>query len=191
MDFFANKFEIKAAAEKLASAGPSVLQRVVRLRQFAIASMTIVGITVFSGAFVAGNLAGLMYSDWPLMAGKFVPDGIAEQWDEFNPRFRNVFENIALVQFDHRMLAYTTLGVISMLWFTARGLRGHLSSKTMLRVNLMLGAVWTQASLGVATILAGVPVELGVVHQAGALTTWTLSIWLLHHLRYVRLALRV
>jgi heme A synthase len=61
----------------------------------------------------------------------------------------------------------------------------------MLRVNLMLGAVWTQASLGVATILAGVPVELGVVHQAGALTTWTLSIFLLHNLRYVRLALRV
>jgi heme A synthase len=180
LDFFTNKVEIKAAAERLAKAGPAVLQRVARLRQFAIASMAIVGVTVFSGAFVAGNLAGLMYvpsspltalfhclspptslhhptlppsspttplyllppfdggtatmqlndmlaaeyrpvaysatptsrrhsynnrySDWPFMAGKFVPDGIGEQWEEFSPRFRNVFENIALVQFDHRML---------------------------------------------------------------------------------------
>ena len=90
-----------------------------------MAATTIVGITVFSGAFVAGNLAGLAYNDWPWMAGKFVPLGIAEEWDQFTPRFRNLFENIAMVQFDHRMLAYTTLGVVTTMWVAARGCRSE------------------------------------------------------------------
>jgi hypothetical protein len=39
------------------------------------------------------------------MGGQFVPAGIKEEWDRFTPGIRNVFENVALVQFDHRMLA--------------------------------------------------------------------------------------
>ena len=40
------------------------------------------------------------------MGGRFIPAGIQEEWNRFTPRVRNVFENVALVQFDHRMLAY-------------------------------------------------------------------------------------
>ena len=189
MDFFASKEKTNQLAEKLSKSATDVIKKVVRIRQFAVAACTIVGITVASGAFVAGNLAGLAYNDWPWMAGKFVPLGIAEQWDQFTPRVRNVFENIAMVQFDHRMLAYTTLGVVSTMWAVARGVRGQLPANTLFRMNCLLAAVWGQASLGVATIMMNVPVELGVMHQAGALTSWTLSIWLLHSLRFVRLVL--
>lgn len=187
MDFFASKVKTAELAEKMSQSASAVIKKVVRIRQFAIGACTLVGITVFSGAFVAGNLAGLAYNDWPWMAGKFVPLGIAEQWNDFTPRVRNVFENIAMVQFDHRMLAYTTLGVVTAMWATARGVRGQLPAATMFRMNCLLAAVWGQASLGVATIMMNVPVELGVMHQAGALTSWTLSIWLLHSLRFVRL----
>jgi len=187
MDFFASKVKTAELAEKMSQSASAVIKKVVRIRQFAIGACTLVGITVFSGAFVAGNLAGLAYNDWPWMAGKFVPLGIAEQWNDFTPRVRNVFENIAMVQFDHRMLAYTTLGVVTAMWATARGARGQLPAATMFRMNCLLAAVWGQASLGVATIMMNVPVELGVMHQAGALTSWTLSIWLLHSLRFVRL----
>ena len=47
-----------------------------------------------------------------------------------------------------------------------------------------------QATLGVVTILMYVPVELGVLHQAGALTAWTASLWLLHSVRFVKVAAR-
>lgn len=36
----------------------------------------VLGITVISGAFVAGNDAGRAYNDWPLMAGQWIPNEI-------------------------------------------------------------------------------------------------------------------
>ena len=48
-----------------------------------------------------------------------------------------------------------------------------------------MGAAWAQASIGVATIMMHVPIPLGVLHQAGALTVWTVALWLLHALRGV------
>eukprot|EP00511_Aplanochytrium_stocchinoi_P006071 CAMPEP_0204830946 /NCGR_PEP_ID=MMETSP1346-20131115/9500_1 /ASSEMBLY_ACC=CAM_ASM_000771 /TAXON_ID=215587 /ORGANISM="Aplanochytrium stocchinoi, Strain GSBS06" /LENGTH=305 /DNA_ID=CAMNT_0051961563 /DNA_START=356 /DNA_END=1270 /DNA_ORIENTATION=+ len=85
-----------------------------RMRSVGLLSVLFTGITFFSGAFVAGNDAGHAYNDWPKYAGKWIPD---ELWDSsLEPGWRNVFENTATVQFDHRNFAYTTalvvLGVI-------------------------------------------------------------------------------
>ena len=52
------------------------------------------GLTVFSGGFVAGNHAGLAYSDWPYMGGQLIPNDI---WDD-KLGWRNFFENIPTVQ---------------------------------------------------------------------------------------------
>lgn len=181
---------IKSNVEAAIATSPDVLRRLGRLRNGMVATASIVGLTVISGAFVAGNLAGLAYNDWPLMAGKFVPAGISEEWDRFNPPVRNLFENIAMVQFDHRILAYTTLAVTTTMFFAARGLKGHLPANVMFRAKLLTSVVWAQATLGVVTILMYVPVELGVLHQAGALTAWTASLWLLHSVRFVKVAAR-
>jgi cytochrome c oxidase assembly protein subunit 15 len=40
-----------------------------------------------------------------------------------------------------------------------------------------------QYVLGVTTLMNYVPVELGTAHQAGALTLWTLTLWVLHSMR--------
>ena len=56
-----------------------------------------------AGAFVAGNRAGYAYPTWPLMEDQFVPD--AERLFELQPLWRNFFENITTVQFDHRVSA--------------------------------------------------------------------------------------
>lgn len=109
-DLLGSKQRHTNAVAELGRSSMEVVRTVRALRRGAIGAAAVVGITVFSGAFVAGNLAGLMYNDWPLMAGQFVPAGISEDWDRFSPRGRNFFENMALVQFDHRYQATIILG---------------------------------------------------------------------------------
>jgi cytochrome c oxidase assembly protein subunit 15 len=44
-------------------------------------------------------------------------------------------------------------------------------------------AALAQLGLGVATLLAAVPVWLGALHQAGAILVLTATVWLLFNLR--------
>src|SRR6201999_1044033 len=69
-------------------------------RAFGLAAL--VYVQMLLGALVAGLHAGLLYNTWPSMDGFFVPDTI---WF-YHPWFINFTENAALVQFDHRMVAY-------------------------------------------------------------------------------------
>jgi cytochrome c oxidase assembly protein subunit 15 len=50
-------------------------------------------------------------------------------------------------------------------------------------VQLLLAAALLQASLGVATLLNGVPVSLGLLHQAGALFLFGACLVVLHTVR--------
>ena len=65
----------------------------------------LVATTILSGAYVAGNDAGRAYNTFPKMDDQWVPDGLLEM----EPKWRNFVENTATVQFDHRVLAMTTL----------------------------------------------------------------------------------
>ena len=58
-------------------------------------------LTILAGGLVAGLKAGLTYNTFPLMDGQLLPEGYAalrRSW-QCSP------ENIAPVQFDHRVLA--------------------------------------------------------------------------------------
>jgi cytochrome c oxidase assembly protein subunit 15 len=50
----------------------------------------------------------------------------------------------------------------------------------------MAGVTCGQYALGVTALMNYVPVELGVAHQAGALTTWTAAIVLMNVLKHVK-----
>ena len=158
------------------------------LRKFKVKSKIgtgILGLTVLSGAFVAGNDAGHAYNDWPYYAGEIIPEQI---WMD-RLGIRNFFENSALVQFDHRMLAYTTLATVAGLAGSARlniGTWKILQPATKRALYAMYGVTVAQVTLGIATLMMYVPVELGVAHQGGALTLWTCGLWLVHTLKYVR-----
>lgn len=54
----------------------------------------------FSGAFVAGLDAGLVYNSWPKMADRWIPDDILAM----TPKWKNIFDNATTVQFNHRYL---------------------------------------------------------------------------------------
>ena len=143
------------------------------LRILAIGSLVMVSLTILAGGFTAGLHAGLSYNTFPLMDGRLVPDGYAT----LEPFVRNLTENIAAVQFDHRLLATFTLILVSTLAVAGwrAGLPRPLSA-------CLAGAVLIQYTLGVTTLLLVVPVSVATLHQCGAVILLTVTLVLVHRL---------
>ena len=138
--------------------------------------IALVALTIVAGGFVAGLHAGLTYNTFPLMDGSFVPRGYAP----LKPFALNWFENIAAVQFNHRLLAMITASCVALLWLAGR--RAALPRPALLALHALLAAVALQFALGVATLLLVVPVPLGAAHQAGAVVLLTAAIVFRHRL---------
>jgi cytochrome c oxidase assembly protein subunit 15 len=139
--------------------------------------LCLVAITIVAGGFTAGLNAGLVYNTFPLMGGSFVPG----EYADLTPFIRNWFENVAAVQFDHRILAMTTAASIIVLWLVAR--RATLPRPTRIALHALLAAVALQFSLGLSTLLLLVPIPLAAAHQAGAVLLLTAAIVFRHKLR--------
>jgi cytochrome c oxidase assembly protein subunit 15 len=138
----------------------------------------LVGLTIVAGGFVAGTHAGLDYNTFPLMDGRLVPAGYAA----LDPFWRNPVENIAAVQFDHRLLA--TLTAFASAVALAVGFARPAPRALRLSLLALAGAVALQYSLGVATLLAVVPVGLATAHQGVAVLVLTAALVALHRLRH-------
>jgi len=136
-------------------------------------------VTIVSGGFVAGLKAGKIYNTFPLMGDSLVPPGLGA----LTPVWRNVFDNMTTVQFDHRWLAITTLIVIVIYW--ARSRSADLPPRARGAANALLATGVLQVILGVATLLLAVPVLLGATHQGVAMLLFTVVLYLLHSLRRV------
>ena len=147
-------------------------------RRAAEALIALVGLTIAAGGFVAGTRAGFVYNTFPLMGGRLVPADYAQ----LHPFFRNWFENLAAVQFDHRVLAMTTFASVLTLW--AAGLRRNLPSPARIALWVLLAAAALQVALGVSTLLLVVPIPLAAAHQAGAVLLLSAAIMLRHTLRH-------
>jgi cytochrome c oxidase assembly protein subunit 15 len=164
--------QVRPAAERPAQVGG------------AAAIVLLVFVQILLGAFVAGLKAGASYNTWPLMDGRLVQDGLGAM----RPWYLNLFENALTVQFNHRLAAYAlVVAAIWQAWTVTRGTRDPLIRLTA--VALAAG-VLAQAVLGIATLLAQVPLALALAHQAGAAAVSGLAVWHLHALRYPRPAMR-
>jgi len=141
------------------------------LYRFSIALTFLIFIMVLSGGLVAGIRAGLAYNTFPLMNGHFIPPEIflLEPW------YRNFFENMATVQFDHRLIAWLLAILIPIFWFKAR--KYQLTDSTRLACHLLLVMLVIQIGLGIATLLQAVPISLGAAHQGGAVLLFTAALW--------------
>ena len=157
------------APARIASAG--------RLRALALVCSALVALTIVAGGLVAGTHAGLDYNSFPLMDGRVVPEGYAR----LQPFLRNLTENIATVQFDHRLLA--TLTALTATVLLVVGLAAHPPRTVRLSLVVLGVTVATQYALGVATLLLVVPVWLATAHQANAVLVLTASLVLLSALR--------
>jgi cytochrome c oxidase assembly protein subunit 15 len=110
------------------------------------------------------------------MDGRLVPESYAA----LHPFLRNLTENIAAVQFDHRLLAsLTALAVLATVtWGVSHA--GPPARRALLALG---GVVAVQYALGVATLLAVVPVGLATAHQMVAVLVLTAGLVALHTLR--------
>jgi heme a synthase len=137
-------------------------------------------IQIGAGGFVAGLDAGMGFNTWPLMDGAIIPNGLLAM----DPAWRNFFENALTVQFNHRLLAYAIVAYIGWLIWKRRqdggfaGVHGWLP-----RIGLL---ILLQVGLGVATLLASVPIGLAVGHQALAFMLAGLAVAYLADLRRIR-----
>jgi cytochrome c oxidase assembly protein subunit 15 len=113
------------------------------------------------GALVAGNDAGLVYNDWPLMNGALFPK------DYFAAEGFWLFHAQAAVQFNHRIGAYLLFAAA--LVFAALVSRSREVAPATKGLGVLMAVLVTgQACLGIATLMWRVPLSLGVLHQAGA-----------------------
>lgn len=141
---------------------------------------TVILVTVVAGGFVAGTKAGHVFNSYPLMNGQWIPEG----YMALQPEWRNLFDNVATVQFNHRWLGGIALVMVLSLWVYAR--RFLLSPRVRIVIHVLLVMVVVQFSLGVLTLLWVVPVSLGVAHQASALLLFTSALVVNHTLRTYR-----
>jgi len=147
------------------------------VRRLSLTALGLVAITVISGAFVAGTDAGFIFNTFPLMDGRIVPPGYFEdRWA--------AFEDLATIQFNHRVLAILTFAVIVWLWWQSRWLA--LVPRARRAANILLAVAVLQVMIGITTLLMVVPVYMGATHQAGALVLFTATLWLVFELRPVR-----
>lgn len=142
-----------------------------KIRRLSLIITGIIIITILSGGFVAGTRAGFAFNTFPLMNGQLIPAGLFEQ----TPLWRNFFENIVTVQFDHRVLATVLFLVIPVFWLKA-GITG-LRPLARAGSHLLLAALALQIILGISTLLLVVPVALAAAHQAGAIILLTAALF--------------
>ena len=108
------------------------------------------------------------------MGGGLLPPDYAS----LHPFLRNLTENVAAVQFDHRLLA--TLTALAVLATVAVGLRRGLPRPVRVAAQAMGGLVCVQYGLGVATLVGMVPVGLATAHQAVAVLLLSAVLVTLH-----------
>ena len=130
----------------------------------------LIGVAIVSGALVAGNNGGLIYNSFPLMDGALLPADYrsAPSWAA------DALENPAAAQFHHRWLAVAALLAVVAAWLRAGGRRARVAE------HLLLAAVSLQAGLGLATLLAVVPLSLAALHQLGAVLLLAAALFRTH-----------
>ena len=142
-----------------------------RLRRTALAIMALVVVQIFLGGLVAGSKAGLLYNTWPTMDGHLVPP-VAELFAG-TPWIENFVDNLALVQLNHRLIAYLLLAVALVHAFDAR--RALPGSGIARRATGIAALVLTQAVLGITTLLLAVPLWAALAHQVFAMAVLTMA----------------
>ncbi|KZL16715.1 Heme A synthase [Pseudovibrio axinellae] len=125
---------------------------------------------VFLGALVAGLNAGLTFNTWPLMDGQIIPGGLFVM----SPWWSNFFENVMMVQFQHRMVAYALVVAVF-----AQGIslmRENRDGALKRNASWLMVAIILQVGLGIVTLLSMVAMDRALAHQAVALIVLALAI---------------
>jgi cytochrome c oxidase assembly protein subunit 15 len=143
------------------------------LKIFSCFIVLLIFMQIIMGAFVAGLHAGLTYNTFPLMDGQWIPEGV---WPPQNG-IRSLFEDVATVQFVHRLMAYTLLVTLPFFWLAGND-NPHISHLLPILFSVFI----IQLLLGILTLLFVVPTPLASLHQANALLFFGIAVTTMHRL---------
>jgi cytochrome c oxidase assembly protein subunit 15 len=129
-----------------------------RLRLVPALAIVALALQLVLGAFVAGLRAGYAFASWPLMGDSLFPAG---GWQATSIA-HNLLSNPIVVQFDHRWWAWVVAAFAALLAVRLWRIDERRTAGAILIVVL------AQISLGIATLLHGVPIPVAVAHQAVA-----------------------
>lgn len=118
------------------------------------------------------------------MNGQVVPDGLLTK----EPTWKNFFENVAMVQFNHRNMAYVTMSVSWWLFF--RIMKSRIPGPATVAGLIAVLMINYQAFSGILTLLNLVPKEKANMHQMTAIMTLT-SVLLMVYLARVPVPLPI
>nr|WP_166177676.1 COX15/CtaA family protein [Altererythrobacter segetis] len=145
--------------------------RAARLTGLGAATGLVLGIQLLYGALMAGLRAGLVTDQWPLMNGALWP-GPTQRDESLS---HALFADPAIVHFIHRWWAWVT--VAALVWL-ARKVR-----KTARPASVAIhSAFGTQIVLGIAVVMAGVPIWLAALHQLVGALVVVATAWGAHEL---------
>ena len=125
-----------------------------RLTAFSALALAMLLVQLVYGALLAGWRAGYLASDWPLMQGRLIPDGV-----DWSMGARALVDDPTLVHFIHRWWAFAVVAVLVVM---GRKLRKRDARPASVAVHTAFGI---QILLGIATVMSGVALWLAVLHQ--------------------------
>jgi len=151
------------------SGGPSATVAARRLRWLGRTMLLLVVLQIAWGALVAGLKAGHASDTWPLVFGRWVPDGLFAT----APTLWQSLAEVPLgVHWVHRWLAWLVLAAAAALAVAAH----RAAAAGLARTALWLSAlVAVQIALGVAVVVLHVPLHLALFHQATGVAIFTLT----------------
>jgi cytochrome c oxidase assembly protein subunit 15 len=152
--------------------------RPARLTGWGAFTLVILFVQLMLGAWVAGFRAGYVSNTWPLMSGKFLPDGI--DWSR-GPLFA-MTHDLYLLHFMHRWWAWIVVAVLVGFARQVRKVPGARSASIAIH-----SAFGTQIVLGILTVLSGIAIWLAVLHQATGALVVAATVWGAHGLGERRL----
>ncbi len=120
----------------------------------------LVFLQVLLGGLVAGDRAGLVYNDWPLMNGRLFPQHYLGGGDIGWA----LLHSQAAVQFNHRLTAYVLI-VCAIATAVAAAKSRRLPQTVPVIAAGVAVLVALQACLGVATLMTRAPIGLALPHQ--------------------------
>ncbi|MGZ3247638.1 MAG: COX15/CtaA family protein, partial [Croceibacterium sp.] len=145
--------------------------RPARLTGFGAIAGAVLAVQLLYGALMAGLRAGLVTNEWPLMNGAIWP-GPTQSGESLG---HALFADPAIVHFIHRWWAWV---VIAALVWLARKVRKS-ARPASIAIHIAFG---TQVILGVAVVMAGVPIWLAALHQLVGALLVAATAWGIHAL---------
>ena len=156
------------------------------VKMMAFAILAILFLQIFLGGILSGMKAGLAYPSWPDMNREFIPSALSTEHSSIAGFLNYIPQDTwgkALIQFLHRMTAYTLIALITILFFQSRNIATDKTFNTGLKLFPFF--VLLQATIGILTVLhcvGKIPLTWGVLHQAGAMFLIAETVFVIFHL---------